>query len=103
VIGDCPFPVAAAAMRRCEDRLRVIHPYAMARSDRLRAGAARPAPATAPAAPRARTAAHLAALSFPKPAAPAPGQPAPGQPGPDQGGQRPARGPSPPRPRGPRR
>jgi hypothetical protein len=65
--------------------------------------AANPAPAAqGPARPRARTAAQLAALGFPKPAAsgkpPAPGQPAPGQ-----GDPTPARGPSPPRPRGPRR
>jgi hypothetical protein len=29
-------PAAASAMRRCEDRLRSLHPYAMARYDRLR-------------------------------------------------------------------
>jgi hypothetical protein len=29
-------PAAASAMRKCEDRLRVLHPYAMARYDRLR-------------------------------------------------------------------
>jgi hypothetical protein len=29
-------PVAASAMRKCEDRLRTLHPYAMARYDRLR-------------------------------------------------------------------
>jgi hypothetical protein len=29
-------PAAAAAMRKCEDRLRTLHPYAMARYDRLR-------------------------------------------------------------------
>lgn len=30
-------PAAASAMRKCEDRIRVLHPYAMARYDRLRA------------------------------------------------------------------
>jgi len=30
-------PSAAAALRKCEDRLRQLHPYAMARYDRLRA------------------------------------------------------------------
>jgi hypothetical protein len=29
-------PVAASALRKCEDRLRTLHPYAMARYDRLR-------------------------------------------------------------------
>ncbi len=29
-------PAAASAMRKCEDRLRMLHPYAMARYDRLR-------------------------------------------------------------------
>jgi hypothetical protein len=29
-------PAAAAALRKCEDKLRVLHPYAMARYDRLR-------------------------------------------------------------------
>jgi len=29
-------PAAASAMRKCEDRLRTLHPYAMARYDRLR-------------------------------------------------------------------
>jgi hypothetical protein len=29
-------PAAASAMRKCEDRLRALHPYAMARYDRLR-------------------------------------------------------------------
>jgi hypothetical protein len=75
---------------------------ARAAAERLHT-AARAHPAPPPAAPRTRTAARLAALSFPKPATPAPGRPAPGQRGPYQGGQRPARGPSPPRPRGPRR
>src|ERR1022692_2623754 len=29
-------PLAASAMRKCEDRLRTLHPHAMARYDRLR-------------------------------------------------------------------
>ena len=67
--------------------------------------AARPASArpTRPV-PRASTAAQLARLSFPTtPAAPTGQPPAPGQPGPDPGAARPARRPSPPRPRGPSR
>jgi len=65
--------------------------------------ATRPAPAPpSRSAPRASTAARLAALSFP-PATPGRRLPAPGQPGPDQGGPRPSRGPSPPPPRGPSR
>jgi hypothetical protein len=61
--------------------------------------AAGPAPTQPSAAPRARTAAQLAALGFPHPA---PGQgPASGQPG--QAAHRPTRGPAPPRPRGPHR
>jgi hypothetical protein len=71
-------------------------------AERLRA-AARPAwPAQPRTAPRASTDAQLAALSFP-PAAPGRQPPSPGQPGPDHRGPRPARGPSPPRPRGPAR
>jgi hypothetical protein len=50
---DVPWyePSAATAMRRCEERLRDIHPYAMARYDRLRAEGAQPAEAMAEAAP----------------------------------------------------
>ena len=73
---------------------------ARAAAERLYA-AARPAPPAQPRpAPRASTAAQLAALSFPQPARPAPQPTAPGQPAPDQGGPPPARRPSP-RPRGP--
>ena len=36
-------PEAASALRRAEERLRVLHPYAMARYDRLRAEGAAPA------------------------------------------------------------
>jgi hypothetical protein len=50
---DVPWyePTAATAMRKCEDRLRTHHPYAMAHYDRLRAQGARPAEAMAEAAP----------------------------------------------------
>ena len=67
--------------------------------------AARPAPAARPPAPpRARTAADLAATSFPgPPVPPRPAKPAPGQHGADQTAPRPARRPGPPRPRGPTR
>ena len=65
--------------------------------------AARPAPAARPPGPSgSRTAARLAALSFPGPPAPGrPRQPAPGQPGPGRPAPRPARRPGPPRPPGP--
>jgi len=42
---------AATAMRRAEDRLRTLHPYAMARYDRLRAEGMTPADAMTEAAP----------------------------------------------------
>ncbi len=44
-------PTAATAMRKCEDRLRELHPYAMARYDRLRADGMGPAEAMREAAP----------------------------------------------------
>lgn len=44
-------PAAAAAMRKCEDRLRDLHPYAMARYDRLRSEGLEPAQAMTEAAP----------------------------------------------------
>jgi len=44
-------PLSASAMRKCEDRLRAIHPYAMARYDRLRAQGAGPIEAMQEAAP----------------------------------------------------
>jgi len=44
-------PTAVTAMRRCEERLRVLHPHAMARYDRLRAYGAAPADAMREAAP----------------------------------------------------
>jgi MobA/VirD2-like, nuclease domain len=62
--------------------------------------AGRPAPARRPGA---STAARLAALSFPGPPAAGRPRPAPGRPAAGRGGPRPTSGPSPPRPRGPRR
>jgi hypothetical protein len=44
-------PAAASAMRRSEDRLRFLHPYAMARYDRLRQEGAGPLDAMNEAAP----------------------------------------------------
>lgn len=55
----------------------------------------------APARPRARTAAQLAALSFPASAQPGRWPPTPEQPGEDRPAWRPVRGQSPIRPRGP--
>ena len=44
-------PVAAAAMRKSEERLRTLHPFAMARYDRLRAEGAEPLDAIREALP----------------------------------------------------
>jgi hypothetical protein len=44
-------PAAASAMRKCEGRLRVLHPYAMARYDRLRADGMSPLDAMHETAP----------------------------------------------------
>jgi hypothetical protein len=44
-------PTAATAMRKCEERLRDLHPYAMARYDRLRGDGISPAEAMREAAP----------------------------------------------------
>jgi hypothetical protein len=44
-------PVAASAMRKSEERLRTLHPFAMARYDRLRAKGAEPLDAMRQAAP----------------------------------------------------
>ena len=44
-------PAAATAMRKCEERLRDLHPHAMARYDRLRADGMGPADAMREAAP----------------------------------------------------
>jgi hypothetical protein len=43
-------PAAATAMTRCEERLRSLHPYAMARYDRLRSDGLEPAEAMQEAA-----------------------------------------------------
>jgi hypothetical protein len=83
------------------------HRAAQAAAARTAAGhlraAVRPAARTGPP-PGTRTAAHLAADSFPSsPAPPRPAQPAPGPHGPGQPAPRPPRRPGPPRPRGPTR
>ena len=44
-------PAAASAMRKCEQRLRTLHPYAMGRYDRLRADGISPLDAMREAAP----------------------------------------------------
>jgi hypothetical protein len=44
-------PAASTAMRKCEERLRELHPYAMARYDRLRTDGLAPAEAMQEAAP----------------------------------------------------
>jgi hypothetical protein len=44
-------PLAASAMRKCEQRLRALHPYAMARYDRLRSDAINPLDAMNQTAP----------------------------------------------------
>lgn len=44
-------PAAATAMTRCEERLRGLHPYAMARYDRLRSDGAEPGEAMRETAP----------------------------------------------------
>ena len=62
-------PAAATAMRKCEDRLRHLHPYAMARYDRLRADGTGPAEAMREAAPLfARPSRVYDASSMPRPA-----------------------------------
>ena len=71
-------PVAAAAMRRCEDRLRVLHPYAMARYDRLRHDGDDPLAAMEQAAPL-----------FARAPAPHPGQAAASRPALTAGGEPP--------------
>lgn len=44
-------PAASSALRKCEDRLRQLHPYAMARYDRLKADGMSPLDAMREAAP----------------------------------------------------
>ena len=87
---------AVAELRDSEQRAAQAA-SARATAERLHAAAC-PASAARPQA-RFPTAAQLAAGSFPRP--PIPRRPGAGHPAPDQAGQRPARGPSPPRPRGP--
>jgi len=61
-------PAAATAMRTCEERLRELHPYAVARYDRLRADGLGPAEAMQEAAPLfARPARAHDASSAPRP------------------------------------
>ena len=86
-------PAAATAMRKCEERLRDLHPYAMSRYDRLRGDGLSPADAMREAAllfarpPRAHDAPHtprpvLAAGTGENPAWAAAGPaPVPGEPG----------------------
>ena len=62
-------PSAAAALRKCEDRLRQLHPYAMARYDRLRAEGMTAVDAMCEAAPM-----------FDRPPHARPGHPAPTRP-----------------------
>ena len=95
--------VEAVAELRQSQRHAAQAAAARAAAERLYA-ATRPVPAPPPRpAPRPSTAAQLAGLSFPTPAAPGPYPSPPGPPGPDPGGPRPPRRPSPPRPRGPSR
>lgn len=63
-------PAAATAMRKCEERLRVLHPHAMARYDRLRGEGMTPADAMREAAllfgqaPHARNARYTERLTL---------------------------------------
>jgi hypothetical protein len=62
-------PAAATAMRKCEDRLRDLHPHAMARYDRLHADGMNPAEAMREAAPLFARSAQAYEGSFsPRPA-----------------------------------
>lgn len=62
-------PTAATALRKTEDRLRELHPYAMAHYDRLRANGRTPAEAMREAAPLfAREPQPRDAASVPRPA-----------------------------------
>lgn len=63
-------PSAATAQRKCEDRLRVLHPYGMARYDRLRADGTEPLDAMREAAPMFARAPHVR-VGEPAPARPA--------------------------------
>jgi hypothetical protein len=63
-------PVAAAAMTKCETRLRALHPFAMARYDRLRSESVAPLAAMSESAPLFRLAPSA------RPGHPAPDRPA---------------------------
>ena len=63
-------PAAASAMRKCEDRLRTLHPYAMARYDRLRDDGASPLDAMRETVPLFGRSPHV------RPGDPAPFRPA---------------------------
>jgi hypothetical protein len=52
-------PVAASALRKCEDRLRTLHPYAMARYNRLRADGVDPFDAMRETVPLFGRASHV--------------------------------------------
>ena len=71
-------PQAAEAVRTCEQRLRALHPYAMARYDRLRSDGAAPFDAMREALPLFARAPHARPGD---PAAKRPGLPAPDSPG----------------------
>jgi len=71
-------PGAAEAVRTCEQRLRVLHPYAMARYDRLRGDGATPFDAMRDALPLFARASHARPGD---PAAGRPSLPAPDSPG----------------------
>jgi hypothetical protein len=78
-------PVAASALRKCEDRLRTLHPYAMARYDRLREAGKEPFDAMREAAPLFGRASHVRTGDPPVPrsalnvrASQVPDEPAPG-------------------------
>ncbi len=92
---------AVAELRDAQQRAAQAH-AALTAAQQLRTVRFAP-PARPPGPPRARTAADLAATSFPGPVTPPPArQPAPGQHGADQAA-RAARRPAQPRPRGPTR
>jgi hypothetical protein len=63
-------PAAASALRKCEDRLRTLHPYAMARYDRLRDDGASPLDAMRETVPLFGRSPHV------RPGNPAPFRPA---------------------------
>jgi hypothetical protein len=66
-------PAAATAMRKCEERLRILHPHAMARYDRLRGDGMAPADAMREAAPLFGQAPHARDARYTERAALEPG------------------------------